>query len=484
MPGMSFRHADTVGGAQAPTPILACLALLLLASLPSVGCGADRPNVILVVVDDLGWADTGAYGSRYHRTPAIDALAASGVRFTDAYAAAPVCSPTRASLLTGLAPARLALTEWLPGPPADGHRLGPAEFVAALPVEQPTLAERLRAAGYATAHIGKWHLGGAGFGPREQGFELNVAGDDAGTPRSYFHPYRDAGGQMPGLQSGAPGEYLTDRLTDEAERFIEQHRDRPFFLQLAHYAVHIPLAAKPEILARYRAAPRPATGQRNPVYAAMIESVDQSVGRLVATLARLGVAERTLLVLTSDNGGLDVRQGPDTPATDNAPLRAGKGHLYEGGIRVPLVVAWPGVIRAGGIESTPAISTDFYATVLDLVGAGAAASADGTSLAPLLRGQGALPTRRLYWHYPHWSGQGGRPGGAVRSGHYKLIEFYDAGAPELYDLGADPGEARDLAAARPELARELQRDLAAWRAQVGARPMRPAPWWRFWASDR
>jgi arylsulfatase A len=439
---------------------------------------ATPPNIVLVLIDDYGWADTSCYGSTFYRTPHVDRLASRGVRFTDAYAAAPVCSPTRAALMTGKHPARLRLTDWLPG-----RRDLPAQMLRRpairqeLALEETTLAEALKRAGYATAHVGKWHLGGEGFGPERQGFDVSVAGDHTGTPLSYFAPFRSREGRfMPGLERAPDGEYLTDRLTSEAEGFIEQsvRAGRPFFLYLPHYAVHIPMKAKAELVAKYRALPRPERGQSNPVYAAMVESMDESVGRLARRLEQLGVADDTIFVFTSDNGGLSVKEGPDTPATDNAPLRAGKGYLYEGGLRVPLVVAWPRRVRPG-VNHTPVYSADLFATLLDAAGVKNATGADGVSLLPLLAGRGGVRRAGLFWHYPHYSNQGGRPGGAVRRGRYKLIEFYEDDRVELYDLGRDPGEARDLAGALPGKAAELRRKLAAWRRSVGAQMMTPNP---------
>jgi arylsulfatase A len=332
--------------------------------------------------------------------------------------------------------------------------------------------------------VGKWHLGGKGFEPQRQGFELNIAGDDTGTPRSYFSPFENKDGKMPGLESGAPGEYLPDRLTTEAERFIEQHQDKPFFLYLPHYSVHIPMKAKPELIAKYRVLPKPEKGQNNPVYAAMVESMDESVGRLRRKLEQLGLADDTVFIFTADNGGLSVKEGPDTPATDNAPLRAGKGYLYEGGLRVPLIIAWPKRIKAGSVNRAPVYSADLFATALDVAGVRNTTGVDGLSLLPLLTGRGQFKRDALYWHYPHYSNQsidGGhydQPGAAIRQGDYKLIEFYQDDHVELYDLKRDLGERRDLASKRPQLAAELRRKLAAWRKLVGAQMMTPNPDYR------
>ncbi|HKS37522.1 MAG TPA: sulfatase, partial [Verrucomicrobiae bacterium] len=264
----------------------------------------SKPNIVVILIDDLGWADLVCYGSTFHRTPNLDRLARDGVRFTDAYAAAPVCSPTRAALLTGKHPARLQLTDWLPGrQDRTDQKLARPIIRQQLPLEETTLAEALKAGGYATAHIGKWHLGGEGFGPEKQGFDLNIGGDHTGTPLSYFAPFRNQQRAMPGLEQGDSGEYLTDRLTSEAERFIEQSKDRPFFLYLAHYAVHIPLRAKTNLVAKYLSQ-KPGERQTNAIYAAMIESMDESVGRIVKKLEDLRLAENTVIIFTSDNGGL------------------------------------------------------------------------------------------------------------------------------------------------------------------------------------
>ncbi|QQS46360.1 MAG: sulfatase [Acidobacteriota bacterium] len=461
-------------------PRLPVLLLFLFAS--SAFAQSRPPNIVLVLIDDYGWADTGSYGSTYHRTPNIDALAARGMRFTDAYAATPVCSPTRAALMTGKHPARLHLTDWLPGRrDLPAQKLARPNIRQELPLAETTLAEALKSVGYATAHIGKWHLGGAGFGPENQGFDLNIAGDHTGTPLSYFAPYQSNGRFMPGLETAPQGEYLPDRLTSEAERFIERNKEKPFFLYFPHYSVHIPMRAKSELIAKHRSRPRPERGQNNPVYAAMIESVDESVGRLTRKLEELGIADNTIFIFTSDNGGLATPEGPDTPATDNSPLRAGKGYLYEGGIRVPLIIAWPKRIKAGSVNRTPVYSMDLFVTAVEAAGSRNTTGTDGMSLLPLLTGRGGLRREALYWHYPHYSNQsinGGRldqPGAAIRQGDYKLIEFYQDNRVELYDLKNDIGERNDLARGNPRLAERLRGKLAAWRKTVGAQMMTPNP---------
>ncbi len=445
-----------------------------LAFLVPSRAAAEKLNVVLIVADDLGWADLGCYGSKYHQTPNLDRLARSGVRFTDAYAGAPVCSPTRATLMTGQYPARLNLTDWLPGRPdrPDQMLLRPP-IVQELPASALTLAQALKTAGYVTGHIGKWHLGGKGAGPQQRGFDVNIAGDHTGTPLSYFAPFQGKDGRfMPGLEKAPEGEYLTDRLTAEAEKFLQAQRDRPFFLYLPHYTVHIPLKARADLVARYKAGPPGQQG--NPIYAAMIESLDQGVARVLARLDELKLTDRTLVLFTSDNGGLCVQEGPNTPPTINSPLREGKGYLYEGGLRVPLIVRLPGVTRAGTTSAVPVMSIDLFPTILEACGVKSEARVDGLSLLPLLKGE-SIQRDSLFWHYPHYSNQGGRPGAAVRAGAMKLVEFYEDGRKELYDLGKDRSETRNLSADRPEVVQELSGRLDAWRKQVGARMMQPNP---------
>jgi arylsulfatase A-like enzyme len=448
--------------------------LPLVAGLSS-NAAESKPNIVLILADDLGWADLGCYGSTFYQTPHIDRLAREGLRFADAYAAAPVCSPTRAAILTGKHPARLHLTDWLPGRQdmAD-QKLTRPKIRPELSLEENTLAEVLKAADYSTAHVGKWHLGGQGFGPEKQGFDLNIAGDQSGSPASYFAPFRNEQRSMPGLEQSDPGEYLTDRLTLEAEKFVEQNKDRPFFLYLAHYAVHIPLQAKGELIAKYRSS-KPGERQTNALYAAMIQSLDESVGRIVKKLEVLGLSEKTVVLFTSDNGGLSVREGPNTPATSNAPLRAGKGYLHEGGLRVPLIVKWPGVVHGGSASRVPVISMDCFPTILAMAGIRLDHQVDGVDLVPLLKG-GEIKREALYWHYPHYANQvrspgaptGGGPGAAIRSGDWKLIQHFENGAHELYNLRDDIGEETNLADKMPEQVLELGRRLHEWQNSVNA----------------
>ncbi len=436
-----------------------------------------RFNTIFILADDLGWADLGCYGSTFHETPRLDRLAAQGVRFTQAYAACPVCSPTRAAAMTGKYPARIGLTDFIGG--IRRGKLNPAPYRDHLPLEEITVAEVFQSAGYATGFVGKWHLGGKGFGPLEQGFGWNVAGSDRGSVRTYFSPYK-----LPALSDGPQGEYLTDRLALEAVKFIKQHRDRPFLLWFCPYAVHIPLQAKQELVTRFEnkttrisgtTAPRfrpEGTGrdrrvQDHAVYAAMLASLDEAVGSIVKALDDLGIADRTLIVFTSDNVGLSTAEGLPT---SNAPLRAGKGWLYEGGIRVPLLIKGPGVDRPGRTSEVPVVTTDLAATLMELAGGAEAVPKplDGVSLLPVLKGQASPEREAIFWHYPHYGNQGGSPGGAIRLGDWKLIEFFEDNHVELYNLKQDPGEQHDLTAREPRRAMELRQRLHAWRSSVGA----------------
>ncbi|HSQ57378.1 MAG TPA: sulfatase, partial [Gemmata sp.] len=322
-------------------------------------------------------------------------------------------------------------------------------------------------------HIGKWHLGGKGFLPQDQGFDVNIGGDQIGTTRSYFAPFENKHGKMPGLEDAPAGEYLTDRLAIEAEKFIEANKDRPFFLYMAHYAVHTPLRAKKEIIAKYNVKPK-AGSQSNSVYAAMVESMDEAVGRVLKKLDDLKLSENTLVIFTSDNGGLATREGGPTGATFNGPLREGKGFLYEGGVRVPLIVKWPGKVKAGTTTDQVACSIDFFDTILEASGTKCEGKRDGVSLLPIFRGE-KLADRAIYWHYPHYANQGSRPGSAIRLGDYKLIKHHEDGRLEMYDLKSDLSENSNIVAEKPMIASELSRRLAAWLKETGAKMPMPNP---------
>lgn len=514
------------------------LALACLPLTPAVTAPPPPPNVILVLIDDLGWRDLGSYGSTFHETPNLDRFARESVRFTDAYSACHVCSPTRASILTGKYPARLHLTDWLPGRKEfPFQRLRNAPVRQHLPLEETTLAEALRARGYATGHFGKWHLGEEPNGPRAQGFDVQVPRWNKGWPNPGFHaPFK-----LEGIED-APGQYLTDRLTDEALRYVEENRHRPFFLYLSHFAVHDPIQAPAALVAKYRAKlkdrpspsgpayvlegnpdeARPPTRaeladlvrreefaghqvfanrtvkirqhQDNPVFAAMVENLDQNFGRLTAKLDELGLSGRTIVIFVSDNGGMSAANfgRPDRVvganaldgaySTSNLPLRGAKGWLYEGGIRVPLMIRAPGAgVQGGVVSAVPVITTDLYPTVLELAGLPALPDQhrDGLSLAPLLRGGPAPARDALFWHFPHYSNHGRQsPGAAIRAGEHKLLLYFEQQKVQLFNLRADPGEQEDLAASQPALAQALTDRLRQWQRSVGAAVMESNPDYR------
>jgi arylsulfatase A-like enzyme len=463
----------------------------------------QQPNFVFFLVDDLGWTDLGCYGSTFYETPNIDQLAAEGMRFTDAYAACPVCSPTRASIMTGKYPARINLTDWIPGRqfytgPQACDKLIPQPFAQQMEMEEVTIAEALKRAGYQTFFAGKWHLGEDSlYWPENQGFDANFGGWGKGWPKGgYFSPYEN-----PRLQDGPEGEHLTDRITSESIRFLEEVRDRPFFLYLSFYAVHTPLQAKERLREKYKGKAdslgltdkqqlamekewikkAPPKGefveriiQAHPVYGGMVETLDRNIGRIMEKLESLGLEENTIVIFTSDNGGLSTAEGSPT---SNLPLRAGKGWLYEGGIREPAIIKWPGKTLPGSVSNLPVTSTDYYPTILEMAGLSLMPEqhVDGKSLVPLIQNETKWPERPLFWHYPHYSNQGGKPGAAVRLGPYKLIEFFEEGNFELYDLAADIGESKDLSDSMPEKAAELKKLLKEWQKEVDAGMMDPNP---------
>jgi arylsulfatase A-like enzyme len=459
------------------------LVLLTLSFALPNGLKAAEPsamNIVLFLIDDLGWMDLGCQGSTFYQTPHIDRLAQEGARFTDAYAACAVCSPTRAAILTGKYPARLLLTNWLPsGRWNPKARLREGRFVRALPLEESTLGEALREAGYRTASIGKWHLGSEPFSlPEHHGFDVNVAGNAHGAPGNYFFPY-NGNWKIPttGLRAkwnvlpdGKPGEYLTDRLTDEAVKFLHETHEKPFFLYFPHYGVHTPLQAKEEMIARYNQVPEDER-QGDPIYAAMVESIDESVGRVLATLKELSLDGRTVVIFTSDNGGF-------YKATSNAPLRANKGAYYEGGIRVPLIIKWPGVTRPAHVISEPVTSSDLYPTCLAAAGQPPRPNQhrDGLNLKPLLEGADSLDREAIFWHFPHYNQHPSAvPSSVIRKRAWKLIETFDPEGIELYNLEDDLSETTNLAGKQPELVAKLHGQLDAWRRDVGAQMMEPNP---------
>ncbi len=459
---------------------LATLALLL----GSISF-AVQPNVVFFLADDLGQRDLGCYGSTFYETPHLDRLASQGAKFTDAYAACPVCSPTRASIMSGQWPQRTGITDYIGAPIKSvdwqrNTRMLPAPYNDRLALDTPTLAKSLKEAGYATFFAGKWHLGPEGWWPENQGFDSNFGGIDRGGPyggSKYFSPYGN-----PRLTDGPPGEHLPDRLATEAAKFIEAHQDRPFFAYFSFYDVHTPLMARDDLRKKYEEK-RTSLGltekwgreherdvrlvQEHAVYAGMVEAMDLAVGKVLAKLEELGLSENTLVIFTSDNGGLSTSEGWPT---SNLPLRGGKGWMYEGGIREPLLVRWPGVIQAGRIIDTPVSSPDFFPTLLDIAGKPPKPDQilDGVSLLPLLNGD-AIPERSLFWHYPHYGNQGGAPSAAVRRGSWKLIEWQEDNRVELFDLATDIGETTDVATQEPQRVASLRAELQEWQKQVGAK---------------
>ena len=428
--------------------------------LPSGRRADKRPNFVFILVDDMGWPDPACFGSPFHETPHIDRLAAQGMRFTDAYAACPVCSPTRASILSGQYPARVGITDFIPGHWRPHAKLrAPWNRHQRLPDDVVTLAERLSEEGYTCGSFGKWHLGEPHTMPTDHGFEHAVVTSGWGHFENNSRPDIGLG----------PDDYLTEVLADLGSDFIAAHRDEPFLLYLSHFAVHIPLEAREELIRKYQEKPKPDSGVNNPVYAAMVEQVDASVGRIMQALEENGLTDDTVVVLYSDNGGLHLRyDGEGEIVSTNAPLRDEKGSLYEGGVRVPCVVRWPGRIAPGSVCDTPITSVDIYPTFLELANAEPASDhvLDGVSLAPLLAGATALPREDIFWHYPHYHHT--TPAGAMRSGPWKLIEFFEDGRLELYNLAEDIGESRDVSAQFPETVQALHGRMVAWRDRVGA----------------
>lgn len=515
--------------------MMALLALLTPCSIVAAETSMTPPNIVLFFVDDLGWKDVGCYGSSFYDTPNIDALAKDGVRFTDAYATCHVCSPSRASLLTGKYPARLDMTDWLPGrQDFPFQQFLSADIHQWLPSEEVTLAEALKSHGYHTAIFGKWHLGEEPNGPISQGFDVRIPNDwNKGWPRKGYHaPF-----QLGGVE-GKDGDYLTDKLTDEALKYIESKEDEPFFLYMSHFTVHDPIQGRADLVTKYEAKKtalppileadyvleeNPDVKNRSSVeelaimsgeeafrgyrdfsnrmvkikqhqdnvqFAGMVESMDESLGRIRAKLDELEIAENTIIVFFSDNGGMSGANfgNPkrivssnrlDTAfSTSNTPLRGAKGWLYEGGIRVPLIVHWPENGDKGTVCDVPVIGTDIFPTLLEMAGLDLrpAQHTDGASLVPLVKGENSLTRDAIYWHFPHYSNHGYQsPGGAIRSGDYKLLEYFENNTVQLFNLREDIGERTDLSSTRPQLVDELRDKLHKWREDVGANMMPPNP---------
>ena len=462
-----------------------------------------KPNFVLVLVDDMGWADAGCYGSKFYETPNINRLAAQGMLFTNGYAACAVCSPSRAAILTGRYTVRHGVTNWIswnfemtpdkknPEGYTDKYLGKPTKLICPenhlwMELDEITIAEALKQAGYVSCHVGKWHLGPKEYHPDTQGFDYNLGGCDLGAPPSYFDPYsamtqfHNTQG-IPTLPPRKEDEYLTDRESDEACNFIRNHKDKPFFLYMAHYAVHQPIQAKKEMVEKYKA--KEPTQQNNPTYAAMVESVDQAVGRIMTTLDELKLTDDTVIIFTSDNGGLMLpcysynnQPGP----TNNTPLRGGKGRPYEGGIREPFIVKWPGIAKAGTICSTPVISMDLFPTICLAAGVKLPdRPIDGENLTPLLTQTGSLKRGTLYWHYPHYwvptPDPSTTPYSIIRDGNWKLIKSYEDNTFELFNLKEDFSEKNDLAAKMPEKVKELDAKLTKWLKETNAKLPRPNP---------
>ncbi|MCC5906223.1 MAG: sulfatase [Balneolaceae bacterium] len=472
------------------------LTFLLAISIPFsiIADNNDKPNVIIFFVDDLGWVDTGVTGSDLYNTPNIDRLAKEGMLFTDAYSSSTICSPTRASLMTGMAPERTRVTDWI-----DGHwvnqgeawraerPLQPPVWTAKLELHHHTIADLLSENGYRTAHIGKWHLTPRSndpeivepYYPHNRGFEVNISGNQWGAPGSYFWDYRRSG--LDGLESRVAnfppeketkGLYLTNMKTNHVVRLIQEWQNEPFFINFSYYQVHTPIQGRPDMVHYYQQILDSGEDflHTDPEYAAMVEAVDRSVGRVHAKLEELGLDDNTLIIFTSDNGGLD--RGDGTP-TNNYPLREGKGTAYEGGIRVPMIVRWPGVIPEGTVSEEPVITHDFFPTILEITGAEASSehfvNLDGVSLMPILENPSVtLDREALYWHYPHYHTQGATPYTAVRAGDWKAIHFYEDDRIELYNLVEDISEVNDLSNEMPEKAEEMRSMIEARRDAVDA----------------
>lgn len=451
------------------------ISLLCVSNPAIIAQQLQKPNVVLIVVDDMGWKDLGVYGSDFHQTPQIDTFAKDGVRFTNAYSACTVSSPTRASLMTGKYPAKLHLTDWIEGHKMPKAKLQIPDWTMYLPLEETTLAEVFKSNGYATAHIGKWHLGeDEKYWPENQGFDINIGGFSKGSPtldkkqglNGYFVPYGN-----PRLKDGPIGEYLEERLASEACNFIGQSQSKPFFLNLWFYNVHTPLQAKQDKIDKYKALVDSTKQHKNPTYAAMVEHVDDAVGKVIAQLKSLGLYNNTIIILTSDNGGLIA--GKKNQVTDNSPLRLGKGERYEGGVRVPLIVKTVQQFAPNRTNDTPVMSIDYMPTLIDLaklkVDKKVSKGIDGVDISPLLISEnGQLKRKSLYWHYPHYHTEGATPYSAVRHGDWKLIHTIETNTYELYNLKADISESKNLIDSEPAIAIRLKKELESWKKKMGA----------------
>ncbi len=459
------------------------LVIILNSCKPSQQSDYDftRPNIVMIVTDDMGWHDLSVYGSEFIETPQLDQLANDGLRFTDAYAAAPLCSPSRAAIMTGLHPITVNITEHIHGnrPAGPNQKLQTPPIAQHLDLEFTTIAELLKQRQYQTGFIGKWHLGGGKFEPQHQGFDSNIAGSYNGLPNSFFYPFFKMG-EKPEIQnSSKEGDYLTDVLTDKAIEFIEKQKDTSFFLSLNYYSPHVPIEGKDSLVDKYlkKRGANSDTTLPDPHYAAMVESIDINVGRILQRLKELGISDNTIVLFTSDNGGLSVEEVPafakHTPPTDNGPLRAGKGYVYEGGIREPLIISWPARFKEPKIITNPVVAQDFFNTIAGITGS-TIATEDGKDLMTLLE-TGTMEDRPLIWHLPHYSPQRGKPATAMRLGDMKLIYFYESDTYELYNLKNDRSESNNLAASQPDLLDQLKETMQTELDRLGAQYPTPNP---------
>lgn len=444
---------------------LILVAAMAVSAISDLGAETRPPNIVFLFADDLGWTGLGCFGSDFYETPNLDALAQSGIKFTSAYAACTVCSPTRASVMTGKYPARLHLTDFIAGQNRPLAKMRIPDWTKRLDSSETTVAEALKSAGYRTGHVGKWHLQGRGGDakgtlPTDQGFDFSV--DKPAGTKGYF--------LKPGTRSESNTNFLTDSLTDQACQFIEDSKAEPFFLYFAYHVPHTPIQGRKDLVDHFQSKLDPQAVHNNPVYAAMVASLDQSVGRVLAKLDDLGLAQDTMVVFTSDNGGLTQRYGKHDRFTENLPLRRGKGSAYEGGVRVPAIVRWPGVTKAGKVCDEPIMTIDYFPTFLEIAGVEQprAVTVDGRSLTPLFSDVHAKLDRNLYWHYPHYHAGGDGPYSAIRSGDYRLIEFHEDESVRLFDLSKDIGETIDLSRQQPEKSAQLRDDLHRWRTSVNA----------------
>ena len=451
------------------------LAVVLWAFLLVSTQAAPKPNIVLFFADDLGWNGLGCFGSDFYETPHLDQLAREGVKFTDAYSACTVCSPSRAALMTGKYPARLHVTDFIAGQNRPFAKLRIPDWTKYLPHEEVTIAEALKTADYKSAHVGKWHLDPKGSpdpkrdGPVGHGFDREVLKPAA---KGYFLRKND---RHPEIEEG---DYLTDYLAEQAAGIVTDWKDEPFFLYFAFHVPHTPIQGRPDLVDHFRKKLKLGLMHHNPEYAAMVRSMDDAVGRVLEALRENGLADKTVIIFTSDNGGLTERYGKWDDFTDNSPLRRGKGSGYEGGVRVPMIVKWPGVTPVNEVCDEPVIGIDFFPTIMDLAGVTDAGKVDGLSLVPLFRNPAtSLKRDAVYWHYPHYHAGANIDGpyGAVRSGKWRLVQFYEDGGEALYDLSQDVGESRDVAEANPDIAAKLRRMLDKWRVEVGAQMPVPNP---------